>query len=256
MRWLQATGRAEDVDIIVASDHGYSTISQSIDVEILLKEAGFPPGGGTGEVIAAQNGGAARLYTQPGDLGTAGRLAAWLMAQPWCGAVTASDAVAGIPGTLPASLVGNQGPRAPELTVSFNWDSSPNEAGYDGMVYATGGKPGTGQHGSMSRHEIHGVLFASGPSFKTTLKLDIPSGNLDLAPTLLRILGISGDWGMHGRVLEEALAGGPNPEDLDWSTEMHQAEHDLGRELYRQQIKISRVGATTYVDEGNRVGLK
>ena len=256
MRWLQATGRAGDIDIIVASDHGYSTISQSIDVEILLREAGFPPGGGAGEVIAAQNGGAALLYTQPGDLGTVGRLAAWLMAQPWCGAVTASDAVAGIPGTLPASLVGNQGPRAPELTVSFNWDSSPNEAGYGGKVYSTGGKPGTGQHGSMSRHEIQSVLFASGPSFKTTLKLDIPSGNLDLAPTLLRILGVSGDWGMHGRVLEEALAGGPNPEDLDWSTEMHQAEHDLGRELYRQQIKISRVGATTYVDEGNRVELK
>ena len=151
MRWLRETGRADDTDIIVASDHGYSTISETIDIEALLREAGFPSGGEGGEVIVAPNGGAALFYTQPGDLGTAGRLTAWLMAQPWCGTVTASDAVAGIPGTLPASLVGNQGPRAAELTVSFNWDSSPNEAGYDGMVYATGGEPGTGQHGSMSR---------------------------------------------------------------------------------------------------------
>ena len=254
MRWLRENGRAEDTDVIVASDHGYSTISETVNVEALVKEAGFASGGGAGEVIVAQNGGAALFYTRPGDIGTAERLAAWLMAQPWCGTITASDAVAGIPGTLPASLVGNQGPRTPELTVSFHWDSSPNEAGYDGKVYATGGEPGAGQHGSMSRHEMKNILFASGPSFKSTLKLDTPSGNLDLAPTILRILGISGDWKMHGRVLEEALAGGPSASDVDWSTELHHAEHSLGGKIYRQQIKISRVGSASYVDEGNRVG--
>ena len=55
------------------------------------------------------------------------------------------------------------------------------------------------------------------------------------------------------RAAEEALAGGPNANDVDWSTETHQAEHDLGGEVYRQEIKISRVGAATYVDEGNRI---
>ncbi len=203
--------------------------------------------------MVAQNGGAALFYTQAGDGATAERLAAWLMAQPWCGTVTASDAVAGIPGTLPASLVGNQGLRAPELTVSFHWDSSPNEAGYNGKVYAAGGAPGTGQHGSMSRHEINGVMFASGPSFKSNLRLDTPSGSMDSAPTILKLLGISGDWDMHGRALEEALAGGPSPNEVEWSTEVHQAEHNLGGHAYRQQIKISRVGSTTYVDEGNRL---
>jgi len=254
MRWLRENGRAEDTDVIVASDHGYSTISETVNVEALVEKAGFPTGGGAGGVIVAQNGGAALFYTQPGDIGTAERLAAWLMAQPWCGAITASDAVAGIPGTLPASLVGNQGPRAPELAVSFHWDSSPNKAGYDGMVYATGGEPGTGQHGSMSRHEIKNILFAGGPRFKSSLKLDTPSGNLDLAPTILQIQGISGDWEMHGRVLEEALAGGPSASGVDWSTELHDAEHSLGEKVYRQQIKISRVGPASYVDEGNRVG--
>lgn len=260
VRWLRETGRADDTDIIVASDHGYSTICETINVEESLRQAGFPVGGEAGGVIAAQNGGAALFYIQPGELNTAERLAAWLMAQPWCGTVTASDAVAGIPGTLPASLVGNQGPRAPELTVSFKWNSSPNKAGYDGQVYATGGEPGTGQHGSMSRHEIHAVLFASGPSFKSKLKVDTPSGNLDLAPTILKILGVSGDWKMHGRVLEESLAGGLSPAEVEWSTETHQAEHspsaEGGGQVYRQEIKISRVGETTYVDEGNRVGAE
>ena len=254
MRWLRENDPAEDTDVIVLSDHGYSTISETINVETLVKEAGFPIGGDAGGVIVAHNGGAALLYTQPKDQSTAERLAVWLMAQPWCGAITASDAVAGIPGTLPASLVGNQGPRSPELTVSFHWDSTPNSAGYDGKAYATGGEPGTGQHGSMSRHEMNNIMFAGGPSFKSNLKLDTPTGNLDLAPTILRILGISGDPEMHGRVLAEALTNGPNPQDVDWSTEVHDAEHDLGGKVYRQQIKISLVGAASYVDEGNRVG--
>jgi membrane glycosyltransferase len=28
MQWLRETGRAEDTDVFVASDHGYSTISE------------------------------------------------------------------------------------------------------------------------------------------------------------------------------------------------------------------------------------
>ena len=253
LRWLQENGRADDTDVIVASDHGYSTISGNVAIESLLLEAGFAAGGEEGGVVVAQNGGAALLYTQPGDMSTATRLAHWLMEQPWCGTVTASDAVSGIPGTLPASLVGNQGPRAPELTVSFRWESSPNGAGYGGQVYSTGGEPGTGQHGSMSRHEIHGIMFAGGPSFKSGLRLEIPSGNLDLAPTYLRILGIEGAQAMDGRALSEAMADGPEPGEVRPVTELHDAQHNQGDNTYRQQIKVTHVGKTTYVDEGNRV---
>lgn len=257
MQWLRDTGRADDTDVIVLSDHGYSTISESVNVEALVREAGFPAisetGGESNGVVVAQNGGAVLLYTQPRDLDTAQRLADWLMAQPWCGAITASDGVVGIPGTLPAALVGNQGPRAPELTVSFRWDASPNEAGYKGKVYSTYGEPGTGQHGSMSPHEIRNILFASGPSFKSALKMDIPSGNLDIAPTILKILGIEGERGMDGRVLEEALAGGSGTGDVEWSTDSHHAERGLAGDVYRQQIKVSRVGTTNYVDEGGRI---
>ena len=252
LRWLREAGRLEDTDIIVASDHGYSTISEAVAVESLVREAGFPPGGEPRGVVVAQNGGAVLFYTPPGDLDTAQRLAAWLMAQPWCGALTASDAVAGIPGTLPASLVGNQGPRAPELTMSFRWESAANDAGYPGTVYSTNGEPGAGQHGSMSRHEMNNILFAGGPSFRSNLRSDVPSGNLDLAPTILRILGLSGGGDMHGRVLEESLAGVSIGDDMDWTSEVHHAESSLGEEMYRQQIKVSTVGGASYIDEGNR----
>lgn len=260
LRWLEENGRAEETDIIVASDHGYSTISGTVSVEDLVREAGFLspqdlPDGAPGGVVVAQNGGAVLLYTQPGDLETPGRLAAWLMTQPWCGTVTASDAAGNIPGTLPASLVGNQGPRAPELTVSFKWESTPNEAGYPGTVFSTYGDLGTGQHGSMSRHEMNNILLAGGPSFRSNLKLESPSGSLDIAPTILNILGISAGpdmSNMDGRVLEEALNDGPEA-GVDWSTEVHDSEFNPDGVAYRQEIIISTVGTTSYVDEGNRI---
>lgn len=251
MDWLRRTGREGDTDVMVASDHGYSTISQTIDVEGSLREAGFPAGGGSGCVTVAPNGGSALFYTRPGDHDTARRVAFWLMTQPWCGSLTVSDSVEKIPGTLPASLVGNQGPRCPEIAMSFRWDSTANGSGYPGTVYSTGGAPGKGQHGSMSKHEMNNVLFAWGPSFKQNIRLDTPSGNVDLAPTVLRILGITDSPPMDGRVLEEALAGGPSPTSVVRSTELHQAEHRLGQQVYSQSIKVSMVGKTVYVDEGN-----
>lgn len=250
LEWLKASGRSAETDVIVISDHGYSTVRGVIDVETRLRAAGFPPGEEKDGVTVAPNGGSVLFYTHEQDRATADRLSQWLMRQPWCGAITASAAVAGIPGCLPAALVGAEGPRAPELTMSFNWDSEPNGAGYSGHVYSTSGAPGVGQHGSMSKQELNNVLFARGPSFKTDLKITIPSGNTDLAPTVLSILGISSSEHLDGRVLREALILGPEPSTINWSQELFQAERSLADKLYRQEISISRVGDTTYVDQG------
>ena len=251
MVWLARSGRAATTDVMVVSDHGYSTISEVVNVEALVREAGFPPGDEPGGVVVARNGGSVLFYVKDENRASAEGLAAWLMEQDWCGTVTASEAVAGIPGTLPASLVGNEGPRVPEITMSFRWESAANEAGYRGHAYSSGAAPGLGQHGSMSKHEMHNVMFAWGPSFKAELKLDIPSGNTDLAPTILAILNLPGAGSMHGRVLEEALAGGPRTNDVDWSKELHSTERELTDKVYRQQIKLSRVSSTIYVDEGS-----
>jgi arylsulfatase A-like enzyme len=248
LRWLDESGMSDETDIFVVSDHGYSTVSEVINVEELVRNAGFPPGDQPGGVTVAPNGGSVLFYTHDSDAATADRLASWLMAQPWCGAMVASSAAARIPGTLPASLVGIQGPRAPELAMSFRWDSQPNGAGYAGHAYSTSLGPGRGQHGSMSRHETHNILFAIGPSFKQGVVLDSPTGNIDVAPTVLSILGIPGAEDMDGRILREALADGPDAPQ--WQTETHEAQRPVNGGVYRQHIKVSRVGDTTYVDEG------
>jgi len=251
MDWLSESGRAADTNVIVVSDHGYSSIIRAVNVEVLVSEAGFPPCGEPGGVAVANNGGSALFYTTDGDPETAERLAVWLMEQEWCGSLTVSDAVGEIPGTLPSSIVGNQGPRGPEIAMSFRWNSAPNDSGYHGKVYSTGGRAGQGQHGSMSKHEMNNVMFAWGPGLKQGVSLDVPSGNIDIAPTILSLLHLLGGDAMDGRVLTEALAGGPDAETVEWSSELYSTERRLKEKVYRQQIKLSVVGETTYVDEGN-----
>ena len=248
--WLEETGRASETDVMVVSDHGYSTITAVTDVEVLVREAGFASGGRPEGVVVARNGGSVLFYVHQSDLATADRLAEWLMAQPWCGALVASRAVAGLEGALAADLIGCEGAHAPDLAMSFAWGSEPNEAGFAGRAYSSSGSQGLGMHGSLSRQEMRCVLVASGPSFKRGVLLETPSGNVDLAPTILRVLGIGEGESMDGRALEEALADGPDPGSVHWSTEVHKSEREVDRGVYRQQITMSRVGTTTYVDEG------
>ena len=254
--WLADTGRTNDTNLMVVSDHGYSTIAEVVNVQTLVREAGFPPGGEPGGVVVAHNGGAVLFYSAPWERDTIVRLAAWLVAQPWCGNLTAGAEVGGIPGALPGALVGNEGDRAPDLTMSFRWRPDANDAGYRGTTYSTGGAPGQGQHGSMSRSELHNILFAAGPGFKTGLKVDTPSGNIDLTPTILKLLGLPAvngpaGAGMEGRALEEAFTGGPDPAAVDWSSDFYSTDCAVGSMVYRQRIRLSRVGNTVYVDEGS-----
>ena len=248
--WLEEAGRAEDTDVMVVSDHGYSTITGVVQVEALLREAGFPAGGQPGGVVVAPNGGSVLFYVPDEDPDTCELLAALLMMQPWCGPLLACGAAEGVPGTISGALAGCAGDRAPELTLSFRWESRANSAGFAGHVYASTGAARLGQHGSMSPHETRNVFFARGPSFKTGATLSTPSGNVDITPTVLRILGIDICEGMDGRVLEEALVDGSASAEPEWSTEVHEAERAVLSHLYRQELTLVRVGESSYLESG------
>ncbi len=246
---MELDGSLSDSNIMIISDHGYSSISDVIDVEAEVRAAGFPPGGEDGGVAVATNGGCALFYVTGSANRTADQLAEWLTSRPWCGALLASEAVGEISRALPASLIGLEGPRAPSLTMSFRWDSTINSAGFAGHAFSTNLGPGKGQHGSMSPHETQNVLFARGPAFKGGTTVGTPTGNVDIAPTVLHLLGVAGDEGMHGRVLSELLHGGP--ETIDWTREEHEAEGVTAAGTFRQRISLTRVGGTVYVDKGS-----
>ena len=248
MDWLETNGRADTTDVFIASDHGYSTISDVVRVEQLLRDAGFPAVDQPGGVAVAANGGSVLLYVNDGDPNTAERLTEWLVAQPWCGPLFASERVGPPAGTLPLALLGCEGPRSPDLIMSFPWHSSENQAGYAGHAPATGGAIGQGQHGSLSRHELRNTGLAGGPSFKRATVVETPTGNIDLAPTILHLLGLDAEGSaMDGRVLSEALQNG-SPEPTP-DRQIHKAQ----RPGFVQELQVSTVGKTKYVDWGNRM---
>ena len=69
-----------------------------------------------------------------------------------------------------------------------------------------------GDHGSSSPTDIHISLMAHGRAFKSGFFDTLPTANVDLAPTVARILNLSMPE-VQGRVLEEALEGGPSVTD-------------------------------------------
>ena len=246
---MERNGTLEETDVMVVSDHGYATIERVVDVEAELRAAGFPRGGQPGGVLAAPNGGASLFYAHEADPATVMRLATWLARQPWCGAMLTSARVGPVPGTLPASVGNLDGPRSPDLTMSFAWSSAPNDAGFPGRSASWGGSVGAGTHGGMSRHELRNTLIARGPGFLRSTVVDTPTGNIDVAPTILHLLGLPGGGKMDGRVLHEALAGGDDSADVERRSETHAAE--LGD--YRQEVTVTTVAGSAYLDEGNAV---
>jgi arylsulfatase A-like enzyme len=103
-------------------------------------------------------------------------------------------------------------------------------------------------HGSLSPYEVRATFVASGRRIKKGYRSLTPTGNVDLAPTLLHLLGLAPPDSMDGRVLFELLADGPNPESLEIETEQLVAEAEVDGRNYKQILNRSNVGGTWYVN--------
>jgi arylsulfatase A-like enzyme len=99
---------------------------------------------------------------------------------------------------------------------------------------------------------MHNTLIAAGPDFRRGQINNLPTGNVDLAPTILRILEIKVPQEMDGRVLSEAMVNtNGTPGGRETETKTIEAEKDFTAGIWRQSLRISRVGSTIYLDEGN-----
>jgi arylsulfatase A-like enzyme len=76
-----------------------------------------------------------------------------------------------------------------------------------------------------------------------------PAGNADVTPTVLALLGLDGEAGLDGRVVAEALEGGPDPEQVAVETRIHTAAAGA----YRAALQISTVDGRRYVDKSWRI---
>ena len=163
-----------------------------------------------GAIVVAANAGSDYLFVPDGNIETVKAAVVSLQSRLQFGAIFVSDKYGEIAGTLPMSLIKTENSgngRAPDIIVSFSYDENVSVAGKSGVSYASSINR-RGDHGSFSPTDTHISLMASGPDFESGLHDTLPTSNVDIAPTVARILQFSMP-AVQGRVLEEALQGGP-----------------------------------------------
>lgn len=164
-----------------------------------------------GAIVVAANAGSDYLFVPDHNADSVKTAVVSLQSRLQFGAIFVSDRYGEITGTLPMSLIETENGlngRAPDIIVSFSYDESVAVAGKPGIIYASSVNR-RGDHGSFSPSDTHISLLVSGPDFKGGFEDTLPTANVDIAPTLARILNFSMP-GVQGRVLEEALVGGPS----------------------------------------------
>ncbi|MGI8820533.1 MAG: alkaline phosphatase family protein [Chthoniobacterales bacterium] len=240
-------------DVLVVSDHGFSTIARGFDIPAQLRAAGFTVAEGAdplrrGDIRFAGNGGSAFFYVGEHDDKTAGRLVTWLQQTDFAGVIFSR---AGDAGTFPLAQFHLDAPSAPDVVVAMRWTESENEFAIRGLIAATTGKEvAAGTHGTLSRFDIHNTLIAAGPDFQVGGASDLPSSNLDVVPTILHLLGLAPPQPLDGRVLSESLQR-PGDPPLAAIVQVKEKTRQLEHGKWRQYVRTSAVGDSVYADEGN-----
>jgi arylsulfatase A-like enzyme len=255
---LEAMKLREQTDVLVVSDHGFSTVADGVDVTSdLLRhdidvDTAFLKEPAKGQLLMVGLGGSVAFYAIGHDKDVIAKLVRHLQGTVYAGTIFTKD---GADGTFKLADAGLDSPDAADVVMSMKWSGETiRRAGaMPGalLIEGRGGyTTGQGMHGSLSRFDMNNTLIAAGPDFKAGLRSKTPSGNADVAPTVLSILGIAEPRaGMDGRVLAEALV--DSKEGPQVVTRLMEATRDEGGRTWRQYLKVSRVGKQVYLDEGN-----
>src|SRR5436190_9232939 len=261
---LGQQGLRKTTDVFVVSDHGFSTINRSIDLRKILNNAGFAANtefkDKPGDIMLVGNGGTVLFYVVGHDATVTSRLVEFLQQSDFAGVIFTKP---GLPGTFhltdakidppPSGDGAASNPNTPDVVMAFRWSDLKNQFGTPGMIDADWQRiAGEGTHATLSRFDMHNTLVAAGPDFRVGETDDLPTGNFDLAPTILQILGIEAPQKMDGRVLSEAMVNGNHlPAIGKMETKTIEAKKDFAAGTWKQSLRISRVGSTIYLDEGN-----
>lgn len=205
----------DQTNVIVTSDHGFIRHDGGPSLHAVIAA------GGRGEEMEATPMIVAgpELYMSGEGETKAKRLeglAGWLGRQPQVGAVFSRNGSVASPagrvtGTLSYETIGREHPRAGDLLVTAPWGAGPAGSTHAGL----GMGEGIAGSGGASPFELNVPMVAAGPGFKRGGRSALPSSHADVAPTLLALIGSEPPASMDGRVLREALRGGPEAEDME-----------------------------------------
>jgi arylsulfatase A-like enzyme len=180
---------------------------QSYQIPAYKVPAQLPPHA----IVVAVNGGSDYVYVPDHDPALVRKTVGFLQERAEVGAIFVDDRHGAIPGTLPLSAIHahNAAGKSPDIILSYDYDPDAVVAGARGteMAGTLNGATYRGMHGSFSPRDVHNTAIAYGPDFRSGFRDPLPTGNVDIAPTVARILGLALPHAQ-GRVLLEALQHG------------------------------------------------
>ncbi|MGH7619225.1 MAG: M20/M25/M40 family metallo-hydrolase, partial [Gemmatimonadaceae bacterium] len=237
-------------NIIVVSDHGFISHSDAVPVSGALVAAGLKHDRTSTDVVVVGDEHIAHIFVKHHDAAATRSVARFFEAQPYTAAVLARDST--IPGTFSLASVHDDNPtRGADLVEVLRWRPDTNAFGVPGQQMSVSGGAGTdvrpittgaSGHGGLSPYAVRSTMILAGPAFQRGVTIGTPSGNVDVMPTVLSLLGVPAP-GLDGRVLREAFVGG-RPESVKSTTTVFKARNGA----FASSLQITSVGAETYVD--------
>jgi predicted AlkP superfamily pyrophosphatase or phosphodiesterase len=223
-----------------------------------IPASGLPPK----VVVVASNGGTEYVYSKEHDPETISRVVRVLQSREEFGAVFVNSRYGSVPGTLPMSWINLESRgTAPDVVVSYNYDEDVLIQGVKGIEYQGGSHSvSRGMHGSFSPRDVHNTLIAAGPHFRPGFINALPTGNVDVAPTIAALLGLKMPTAS-GRVLAEAFVSGYVPKlsvsETAWfpqeaATQLNvvrpngETRPELSRYTFQVRLKELRADSATY----------
>ena len=255
---LDELGLTERAGVLVVSDHGFTSNVAGVDVARELVEGGAKAALDSADVILASSGQAVAFHVKDHDAARIGEIARLAQSREWGGALFSAARGAGDPrgvidGTFSLDLIHlAHAERGLDLMLTFPWSSDANTFGVPGADLACtsgGARVYASDHGSMSPWNVRNTCLAWGADLKRGATVRAPSGNVDVAPTILHLLGIEDRAGMDGRVLSEALLDGPDPDKVIVQTRTAVVE----AADYRAALQVSEVEGRRYVDKSWKI---
>jgi arylsulfatase A-like enzyme len=238
---LRTKGLLDRTNIIVTSDHGFSTHTGGFRLESLVEPFARPMADGTKDIVVAEGAVYLRGTSDPARVNA---IVAALQRTPEVGAIFTRPPAGGgiegvVPGTLSFDVARWNHPRSGDILASANWTDRKNAAGFAGTTT----QAGVAGHGSSSPFDIHNTLIVAGPDFREHATSNAPTSNVDIAPTLLRLLGLPAP-NMTGRVIEEGLRNGRPAPAVTRSTQTVKTSDGS----YVLTARISTVAGSRYLD--------
>jgi arylsulfatase A-like enzyme len=152
-----------------------------------------------------------------------------------------------VPGTISLDAIHWNHERSADILVSAAWNDDVNQYGYAGANT----RYGTAGHGQDSPWHIQIRLVAAGPDIKPGVRSMVPTGNVDIAPTVLSLQGLTAPEAMQGRVMRELLRNGPDPKEVLVQEHVYRSAVTFQDGLrYEAGIEVLRVGTTPYLRKG------